>query len=91
MGVGLANQLMAPAGQATSGVDWSQAASVFSALFLSPLMGFVASAALLLVMKFLIRKPELYEAPKTPAAAAAVDPRPPDPHLHRRLLRPWRQ
>ena len=25
MGVGLANQLMAPAGQATSGVDWGQA------------------------------------------------------------------
>ena len=44
MGVGLANQLMAPAGQATSGVDWSQAISVFSALFWSPLIGFVASA-----------------------------------------------
>src|ERR1700754_4323029 len=28
MGVGLANQLMAPAGHATSGVDWSQAISV---------------------------------------------------------------
>ena len=64
MGVGLANQLMAPAGQATSGVDWSQAASVFSALFWSPLMGFVFSAALLLVMKMLVRTPKLYEAPK---------------------------
>jgi len=67
MGVGLANQLMAPAGQATSGVDWGQAGSVFSALFWSPLMGFVASAALLLIMKALIRKPELYTAPKTQA------------------------
>jgi PiT family inorganic phosphate transporter len=65
MGVGLANQLMAPAGQATSGVDWSQAASVFSALFWSPLMGFVGSAALLLIMKFLIRNKTLYTAPKT--------------------------
>ncbi len=66
MGVGLANQLMAPAGQeATSGVDWGQAASVFSALFWSPLMGFVGSAALLLIMKGLIRKKELYTAPKT--------------------------
>jgi PiT family inorganic phosphate transporter len=65
MGVGLANQLMAPAGQATSGVDWSQAASVFSALFWSPLMGFVFSAALLLVMKMFIRVPKLYEAPKS--------------------------
>src|SRR6201996_4400581 len=65
MGVGLANQLMAPAGQATSGVDWSQAASVFSALFWSPLMGFVFAAAMLLVMKLVIRSPALYEAPKT--------------------------
>ncbi|HEY4275130.1 MAG TPA: anion permease [Rhizomicrobium sp.] len=65
MGVGLANQLMAPAGQATSGVDWSQAGTVFSALFWSPLMGFVCAAALLLIMKVLIRKPALYEAPKT--------------------------
>jgi PiT family inorganic phosphate transporter len=65
MGVGLANQLMAPAGQATSGVDWGQAASVFSALFWSPLMGFVGSAALLLIMKALIRNKTLYEAPKT--------------------------
>src|ERR1700733_1325575 len=48
MGVGLANQLMAPAGQATSGVDWGQALSVFEALLFSPLMGFVFSGALLL-------------------------------------------
>jgi inorganic phosphate transporter, PiT family len=65
MGVGLANQLMAPAGQATSGVDWGQASTVFSALFWSPLMGFVASGALLLIMKTLIRNKTLYEAPKT--------------------------
>src|ERR1700753_1830732 len=65
MGVGLANQMMAPAGQATSGVDWAQAGSVFSALFWSPLMGFVFAAAMLLVMKLVIRSPALYEAPKT--------------------------
>ncbi|MEI9932893.1 MAG: inorganic phosphate transporter, partial [Rhizomicrobium sp.] len=67
MGVGLANQLMAPAGQATSGVDWNQALNVFEALLFSPLMGFVFSAILLLVMKFLIRSPKLYEEPKTDA------------------------
>jgi len=65
MGVGLANQLMAPAGHATSGVDWGQAANVFSALFWSPLMGFVMAAALLLIMKTLVKKPELYHAPKS--------------------------
>jgi PiT family inorganic phosphate transporter len=67
MGVGLANQLMAPAGQATSGVDWNQAISVFQALLFSPLMGFVFSAALLLVMKAFIKKPALYQEPKTQA------------------------
>jgi inorganic phosphate transporter, PiT family len=65
MGVGVANQLMAPAGQATSGVDWAQAATVFSALFWSPLMGFVGSAVLLLIMKSIVRNKTLYEAPKT--------------------------
>ena len=44
MGVGLANQLMAPAGSATSGVDWSQAIGVFRALLFSPVVGFVLSA-----------------------------------------------
>ena len=67
MGVGLANQLMAPAGQATSGVDWSQAVSVFQALLFSPLMGFVFSGLLLLVMKFLIKAPQLYQEPKSAA------------------------
>ena len=64
MGVGLANQLMAPSGQATSGVDWSQAGNVFRALLFSPLIGFVSAALLLVVMKVLIRNKTLYEAPK---------------------------
>jgi len=67
MGVGLANQLMAKSGQATSGVDWGQALSVFQALLFSPLMGFVFSALLLLVMKFLVRAPKLYQEPKSAA------------------------
>ena len=67
MGVGLANQLMAPAGQATSGVDWGQAQNVAQALLFSPLMGFVFSGLLLLVMKFLIRAPQLYQEPKSAA------------------------
>ena len=67
MGVGLANQLMAPASQATSGVDWSQALTVGEALLFSPMMGFVFSGLLLLVMKFLVRVPKLYEEPKSAA------------------------
>ena len=67
MGVGLANQLMAPAGQATSGVDWSQATKVGQALLFSPLVGFAAAGLLLLLMKLLIRNPKLYEAPTSAA------------------------
>ena len=67
MGVGIANQLMAPKGSATSGVDWGQAVKIGQALLFSPLVGFVASAILLLLMKFLIRNKTLYESPKSNA------------------------
>src|SRR5215472_15026584 len=65
IGVGLANQLMAPAGSATSGVDWTQAMGVFRALLFSPLVGFCAAAVLLVVMKMLVRRKALYEPPDT--------------------------
>ena len=64
IGVGLANQFLAPAGSATSGVDWSQATNIGLSLLISPLIGFGLSAILLVVMKFLVRKKELYEEPK---------------------------
>ena len=72
MGVGLANQWMAPAGQATSGVDWNQAYGVLRALLFSPLIGFVLAAVLLLLMRLVVRSPSLYQAPegnKPPPAA----------------------
>jgi PiT family inorganic phosphate transporter len=64
IGVGVANQLMAPAGQATSGVDWSQATKIGQALLFSPIVGFVFSGLVLLALKFVIRNKALYEAPK---------------------------
>lgn len=64
MGVGLANQLVAPAGRATSGVDWSQAISVGKALLFSPVVGFVLSALLLLLLKVIVPVRKLYEEPK---------------------------
>ena len=67
MGVGIANQLMSAAVNATSGIDWTQAAKVGKALIFSPLVGFIAAALLLLAMKTLIRNPKLYEAPKDKA------------------------
>ncbi|HUO23487.1 MAG TPA: inorganic phosphate transporter [Caulobacteraceae bacterium] len=65
MGVGLANQLMAPTGQATSGVDWNQAMNVFQALLFSPLMGFGLAAVALLLLKLTVKSPTLYQEPKT--------------------------
>ena len=63
IGVGLANQFMAPAGSATSGVEWGQAYGVFRALLFSPVIGFALSALLLLAMKAVVRVPALYTAP----------------------------
>ncbi|MCO6419153.1 inorganic phosphate transporter [Siccirubricoccus sp. KC 17139] len=64
IGVGLANQMLAPTGTATSGVDWTQARGVFEALLLSPLVGFGCSALLLLALKLTVRVPALYRAPE---------------------------
>jgi inorganic phosphate transporter, PiT family len=64
IGVGIANAL-ARGQSGTSGVDWGQATAVGKALLFSPIAGFILSAALLLVMKFLVRQPALYRAPAT--------------------------
>jgi PiT family inorganic phosphate transporter len=64
MGVGIANQLVATGGSATSGVDWNQAVGVLKALGFSPVLGFVLSFLLLLVMKFVVRSKALYTAPE---------------------------
>ena len=62
IGVGLANELFATT-TGTSGVDWSQATKIGWSLLLSPLIGFVASALVLLALKAIVRRPELYVAP----------------------------
>lgn len=63
IGVGIANALSRGM-DGTSGVDWSKATEIGYALLLSPLCGFCAAAALLLVLKFLVRNPALYAEPK---------------------------
>ncbi len=67
IGVGLANQWMGGK-NGTSGVDWGQAAGVFRALLVSPVVGFVCAALLLLLLKLLVKRPELYESPKSDQA-----------------------
>ncbi len=64
IGVGIANQLLAPAESATSGVEWGQAIGVLKALLFSPLVGFVCAAGLLLLLKLLVRRQDLYTAPE---------------------------
>ncbi len=66
IGVGIANALM-HGRDGTSGVDWTQAASVGKALLVSPIVGFVCAALLLLAMKALIKNRALYEEPKSNA------------------------
>jgi inorganic phosphate transporter, PiT family len=63
IGVGIANALSRGL-DGTSGVDWSKATEIGYALLLSPLVGFVAAALLLLTLKYLVRNPALYAEPK---------------------------
>src|ERR1700741_817247 len=67
IGVGVANALMRGR-DGTSGVDWGKATEIGEALLLSPLVGFFCAAGLLLIMKFLVKKPELYAEPKVAGA-----------------------
>jgi inorganic phosphate transporter, PiT family len=62
IGVGVTNALMRGR-DGTSGVDWGKATEIGYALLLSPVVGFVCAGGLLMLMKLLIKKPELYAAP----------------------------
>ncbi|MFY9963660.1 inorganic phosphate transporter [Pseudomonas sp. Hg5Tf] len=62
IGVGVANALM-HGRDGTSGVDWAQASKVGYSLLLSPLVGFACAALLLLALRHLVKRRELYQAP----------------------------
>jgi PiT family inorganic phosphate transporter len=66
IGVGIANALM-HGRDGTSGVDWAQATKVGWSLLLSPLIGFVFAALLLLVLKSLVKNQALYKEPQSNA------------------------
>jgi PiT family inorganic phosphate transporter len=63
IGVGVANALM-NGRDGTSGVDWAQATSVGYTLLLSPVVGFICSALLLLALRAFVKNRELYQEPK---------------------------
>jgi PiT family inorganic phosphate transporter len=63
IGVGVANALM-HGRDGTSGVDWAQATKIGYSLLLSPLVGFICAALLLVALRALVKNRDLYEAPK---------------------------
>jgi len=64
VGVGLANSVMSAGHQFGDGVNWGKVQDTMTALLVSPVIGFTCSALLLLLMKFLVRRPELYAEPE---------------------------
>ena len=63
MGVGLANSLL-EGNSLGAGINWTEVGKVFRSLLLSPVIGFMGAAVLLLVAKhFLARHAALFEAP----------------------------
>jgi PiT family inorganic phosphate transporter len=63
MGVGVANAIWTAGHITGEGVNWSKATEVFSSLLISPIIGFLGAALLLLIAKAVIRKPQLFAAP----------------------------
>jgi PiT family inorganic phosphate transporter len=63
MGVGLANSLLKGGSKFGDGVNWAKASEVGISLLVSPVVGFVLAALLLLLCKLLIKDPALYAAP----------------------------
>lgn len=62
LGVGMANSLWK--GEGLAGVNWAKAGEVGLGLLFSPVLGFVAAAGLLLLMRRTLKEPKLYEPPK---------------------------
>ncbi|MBS2034443.1 inorganic phosphate transporter [bacterium] len=63
LGVGLTHAWMSGQG-AASGLRWSQVYNVFTALLMSPLIGFAATGLMLILLKRTVKNPRLFEAPK---------------------------
>jgi len=61
LGVGVANSLLTRGN--LSGVNWNKATDVGLALLVSPVIGFMAAALLLQIMKQIFRNPNLYHPP----------------------------
>jgi inorganic phosphate transporter, PiT family len=63
VGVGLANSLIFGSHSFGDGVNWAKVQDTLAALVVSPIVGFVCAGLLFLLMRALIRVPELYREP----------------------------
>jgi PiT family inorganic phosphate transporter len=63
VGVGLMNSYLSATTKFGEGINWGKVSDTFLALLVSPVIGFVCAALLLLLAKALIRNPALYSAP----------------------------
>jgi len=64
VGVGLMNSYLSATSKFGEGVNWGKVSDTATALIVSPLIGFVFAALLLLLAKYLIRNPQLYQSPE---------------------------
>jgi PiT family inorganic phosphate transporter len=78
VGVGLANSVMSAGHTFGDGVNWGKVQDTLVALLVSPVIGFVLSGLLLLLLKFAIRRPELFAEP--------VKGQPPSPWVRALLI-----
>jgi PiT family inorganic phosphate transporter len=62
MGVGMMNSML-NSGSFAGGINWGKAEEVGLSLLVSPIVGFLGTAILFLLVKALVRKPELYSEP----------------------------
>jgi inorganic phosphate transporter, PiT family len=64
VGVGLANSVLSAGHTFGDGVNWGKVQDTFAALLFSPIIGFVCAGLLLLLLKALLKRPELFAEPK---------------------------
>jgi PiT family inorganic phosphate transporter len=64
IGVGLMNSYLSSTAKFGEGINWGKVQDTATALIVSPIIGFVAAALLLLLCKALIKNPKLYTSPE---------------------------
>src|SRR5579883_2311347 len=64
LGVGVMNQYLAAQHNGVSGVDWGQALNVGKSLLFSPIIGFICSGLLFVLLKVVVPNPKLYREPE---------------------------